>query len=439
MRLPIFYGWVVVGVATFAMFTATLTGGAGFSVFIAPMSADLGWSRSVLVGALTIGTIVGALLAPVVGRLIDTYGARLALALCGAGIAVTLTVVAGVSTELTFLVAYGAARAIDMGALNLAVTTAVANWFVRKRGRALGIATAGNAIGVMLLVPLIQWIIDGPGWRLAWLVVGAGSGLALTVLAALLVRRRPEDFGLRPDGDSPMVDARPADAVDAGPTAGPDEASAVRYSKTGRVAVEWTARRAARSSAFWLLSLATCASQFAGTGLTTHQTALLAENGLDPMTVAGAIGLYGFIWTASTMTWGFLVERVPARLVLGVVSTCVAGCCVLALYARDSWTLLAYVAAYGIVGGARDALDATVWADYFGRRAVGAIRGLSRPFVVGSGALGGFVGAAGYDLAGNYSTVVLVFAAVSLAGALAATTAAPPRDPVLDSRSAPRA
>jgi MFS family permease len=409
VRLPYFYGWVVVAVATFAMFAATLTGGAGFSVFIAPMSADLGWSRSVLVGALSGGTVVGAGLAPFVGRLIDRFGARLVLTLCGAGVAVTLAVVAGVRSELTFLIAYGIARAIDMGALNLAVTTAVANWFVRMRGRALGIATAGNAIGVMLLVPLIQWMIDGPGWRVAWLVVGSGSGLVLAILAFALIRRRPEDFGLVPDGGSPRVRA------DRGPERAPIE-------------VEWTARDAARSSSFWLLALATCASQFAGTGLTTHQTALLAENGLDPMLVAGAIGLYGLIWTASTMTWGFLVERVPARLVLGLVSLCVAGCCVGAILVREPWMLVVYVASYGIVGGARDALDATVWADYFGRRAVGAIRGMSRPFVVGSGALGGFAGAVGYDLSGDYRTVVLLFAAVSLTGMLAAVTARRPRE-----------
>jgi MFS transporter, OFA family, oxalate/formate antiporter len=407
VRLPFFYGWVVVAVATFAMFAATLTGGAGFSVFIAPMSADLGWSRSVLVGALSGGTVVGAALAPFVGRLIDRFGARLVLTLCGVGVAITLAVVAGVRSELTFLVAYGVARAIDMGALNLAVTTAVANWFVRMRGRALGIATAGNAIGVMLLVPLIQWMIDGPGWRVAWLVVGSGSGLVLALLAFTLIRRRPEDFGLVPDG-------------------GPARVRADRVSVAERIEVEWTAREAARSSSFWLLSLATCASQFAGTGLTTHQTALLAENGLDPMLVAGAIGLYGLIWTASTMTWGFLVERVPARLVLGLVSLCVAGCCAGAILVREPWMLVAYVAAYGIVGGARDALDATVWADYFGRRAVGAIRGMSRPFVVGSGALGGFAGAVGYDLAGDYRTVVLLFAAVSLCGMLAAITARRP-------------
>lgn len=408
-RLPFFYGWVVVAVTTFAMFAATLTGGAGFSVFIAPMSQDLGWSRSVLVGALSGGTIVGALLAPFVGRLIDLYGARVALAACGLGVAATLSVVAGVTSEWVFLFAYGAARAIDMGALNLAVTTAVANWFVRMRGRALGIATAGNAIGVMLLVPLIQWMIDGPGWRLAWLVVGAGSGLALAILSVLLLRRRPEDLGLRPDGDTERPAVQGAPAVPA-------------------AEVEWTARRAMRSPIFWLLALTSCASQFAGTGLTTHQTALLAENGLSPMTVAGAIGLYGLIWTASTMIWGFLVERVPARIVLGIVSLGVAACCVGALLVREPWMLLVYVAAYGIIGGARDALDATVWADYFGRRAVGAIRGLSRPLVIGSGALGGLAGGLGYDLTGGYTTAMLVLAGVSFCGAVAALVVVPPRD-----------
>jgi MFS transporter, OFA family, oxalate/formate antiporter len=86
VRPPFFYGWVVVAVATFAMFASTLTGGAGYSVFIAPMSADLGWSRSVLTGALRLGTITGALLAPYVGQLIDRYGARASPTLCGSGI-----------------------------------------------------------------------------------------------------------------------------------------------------------------------------------------------------------------------------------------------------------------------------------------------------------------------------------------------------------------
>jgi predicted MFS family arabinose efflux permease len=410
VRLPFYYGWVVVAVATFAMFAATLTGGAGFSVFIAPMSRDLGWSRSVLAGALSAGTIVGALLAPFLGRLIDTYGARIVLTLCGAGIALTLSVVSGVTTELTFLVAYGAARAMDMGALNLAVSTAVANWFVRKRGRALGVAMTGNAVGVMLLVPLIQWMIDGPGWRLAWLVVGAGSGAVLAVSSALLLRRRPEDLGLRPDGDIALPLTAGASPV------------------TSREA-DWTVRRAARSSSFWLLVLASCGSQMAVSGLTTHQAAILAENGLSPMTVAGAIGLYGLAWAVSAMLWGVLIERLSARVVLAILSLLVSGCCLSALVARDPLMLLVYVLAYGTSNGAKEALDSIVWADFFGRRAAGAIRGLSRPFVVGSGAVGSFAGGVGYDLTGNYTVVVVALAIVSLTGVAASVLAVPPRDP----------
>ncbi len=398
--------------ASIAGFTATLTGPAGFSVFIAPMSDDLGWSRSVLVGALSVGTIIGASLAPFVGRLIDISGARIALTACGVGVAVALSATAAVSSEWAFFLAYGAARAIDMAALNLATTTAVANWFVRMRGRALGITTAGNACGVMLLVPLIQWMIEGPGWRFAWLVVGGGTGLLLAVLAAVLLRRRPEDLGLRPDGDT----ERPAVAALAG-------VAAVLPAQA-----EWTAAQARRSPIFWLLAVTSCAGQFAGAGLTTHQTALLAGNGLSPMTVAGAIGLYGFIWTGSTLVWGFLVERVPARIVFSIASLGVAACCVGALLVREPWMLLIYVAVYGVIGGARDALDATVWADYFGRGAVGAIRGLSRPLVIGSGALGGMVGGLGYDLTGNYTVAMLALAAVALAGAVLALLAVPSRD-----------
>ncbi|MGE3272536.1 MAG: MFS transporter [Chloroflexota bacterium] len=409
MRPRFFYGWLVVAVATFAMFTATLTGPAGFSVFIAPMSHDLGWSRSLLVSALSAGTVVGAVLAPFAGRLIDLTGARVALAVSGLGIAVTLSIVAGATNEWVYLFAYGLARTIDMGALNLAVTTAVANWFVRMRGRALGIATAGNAFGVMLLVPLIQWMIDGPGWRMAWLTVGAGSGLVLAVLSITLLRRRPEDLNLLPDGETLRDGVTAAGVVPA-------------------ATFDWTARAAMRSPIFWLLALTSCASQFAGTGLTTHQTALLVENGLSPMTVAGAIGLYGFIWTASTMTWGFLVEKVPARIVFGIVSLGVAACCAGSLLVVEPWMLLVYVAAYGIIGGARDALDATVWADYFGRQAVGAIRGLSRPLVIGSGALGGLVGGLGYDLSGNYAVTMLVLAAVSVCGTVVSLAALPSRD-----------
>ena len=403
-----FYGWVVVAVATLAMFAATLTGGAGFSVFIQPMAADLGWSRSVLAGALSLGTIVGALSAPLLGRLIDAYGARVALTASGVGIALTLAVVSGVRAEWAFIVAYGLARAIDMGALNLAATTAVANWFVRRRGRALGIVMAGNAIGVMLLVPILQWIIDGPGWRVAWLVVGVGSGAALALSAALFLRRRPEDIGLLPDGDAAAVTTAASVEVV------PEEPA-------------WTAGLAARSSAFWLLVVASGAGHLAVSGLTTHQAALLVENGVPTIVVAGVVSLYGLSWALGSFGWGFVMERVAARWSLVFTALVVAACSLGVLAVRDALGLAVYGLVYGLANGAKEAVDAAVWADYFGRRSVGAIRGLSRPFVVGSGAVGSFGVGVGRDLTGNYEFAVVALALIALAGAIAAIVARPPR------------
>jgi MFS family permease len=415
VRPPFFYGWVVVAVATFAMFASTLTGGAGFSVFIAPMAADLGWSRSVLTGALSLGTITGALLAPYVGRLIDRYGARVSLTLCGLGIAVALSAISGVHTEIVFIVAYATARAIDMGALNVSVTTAVSNWFVRRRGRALGIAVAGNAIGVMLLVPIIQVVIDGPGWRPAWLVIGGGSGLILAASSALLLRRRPEDLGLRPDGATPS-DLR----TDRSRLA----------AATQLLERPWTARRALGSSAFWLLILASCGSQIAATGMVTNQAPMLIEQGLSSPAVAGAIGIYGFAWTVGTLAWGLVVERLSARFSLAIGSLLIAGCCFGLLFVHDVSTLVAFAIAFGVATGAKEALDAIVWADYFGREAVGAIRGISRPFIVGAGALGAFLGGLGYDLTGSYTAITLVFGVLALFGVGASFLARPPTEQV---------
>jgi predicted MFS family arabinose efflux permease len=153
---------------------------------------------------------------------------------------------------------------------------------------------------------------------------------------------------------------------------------------------------------------------------------MLIEHGLNPSAVAGAIGLYGFAWTAGTLVWGFVVERLSARIALGVGSLLVAGCCFGILFVRDLAALAVFAVVFGVATGAKEALDAIVWADYFGRAAVGAIRGISRPFIVGAGALGSFSGGLGYDLTGSYATIAVVFGVLALFGVGASFLARPP-------------
>jgi sugar phosphate permease len=405
----LFYGWWIVLVGFLAMFAATQTGGAGLSVFVLPMLADLGWDRKTIAGALSLGTVLGAFSAPFFGQLVDRYGARVMLTATGLGLGLTLIPIAWVQAPLAFYLLYGGARLIDMGVLNTAATTAVANWFVRRRGRALGIAVAGNAAGVMLLAPLAQLMIDGWGWRTAWLTLSVGVVALLTPLAWLLVRRRPVDLGLLPDGERET--RRP---VRAEPRPRQGERS-------------WLLSAAVRTPAFWLLVGSASLTTFSIAGLSLHQVPILVGNGLPASTAAWVVSLFGLSYVVGCVSGGAIVERVPARLTLACTYGA-AGLCMLAVTRIESLGLaLVYAAVYGLVNGGKEALDAVVWADYYGRRSLGAIRGFSRPLVVGANAGGAVVAGWAYDSLGSYSLVMTVFGLLTLTGATLALLARPPR------------
>jgi predicted MFS family arabinose efflux permease len=207
-------------------------------------------------------------------------------------------------------------------------------------------------------------------------------------------------MGLRPDGDSSPSGQRDA----------PLEAR-----ENG-----WTVREAAQSRAFWLLVIANAFGQAAISGLTIHQAALLQSNGVSPGIAALAVSAYGLTWAIGSIGWGRLAERLPSNLALAVSFAIVSLCAFSVPHVRWDWLALVFSLAYGLANGGKEALDALVWADYFGRRSVGGIRGLSRPFVIGASASGPVVGGLGYDLFNSYSTVVLLFAALAAVGAAAA-------------------
>jgi MFS family permease len=402
------------------MFAATLTGGSGFSVFVLPMSADLGWDRKTLAGALGLGTVLGAVTAPFFGRLVDRYGARVMLTATGLGLAVTLLPIAWVRLPLFFYLCYSSARLIDMGVLNTAATTAVANWFVRLRGRALGLTMAGNAIGVALVTPLAQWMIGGWGWRVAWFVIALVAVLLLTPLAWWLVRRRPEDLGLYPDGDpGPAVVVRGAGTGSATapiPQSPPETA----------FQVDWPLGAALRTRAFWLLVLSGSLTMFAIAGMSFHQIPVLVANGLDASLAAWLVSLYGFGWTFGSVAWGLVAERVPARYALAGTYL-LSGVCMLAVIRiHDLTPAILYAGLYGLVNGGKETVDAVVWADYYGRRSLGAIRGYSRPLMVGANAGGGFVAGWAYDSLGSYAVIITAFGLLAILGGLLVLLARPP-------------
>ncbi len=407
---------MIVGIGAIATAIGAFAATSPFSAFLTPMTRDLGWSQTTLNAAQAMGTLVGGLSAPLAGRLVDRYGARAILTGAGLGMGVALGMCANVQEPWQFFVGYGLARLLFQGVILVATTTAVANWFVRRRGRATGLALMGNAVSVAFVVPLIQYLSDTAGWRTAWAVLGALALLLLAPAAALLLRRRPEDMGLLPDGASPETGTRgtePQRATSA-PSAPPSREPA------------WHLGPALHTRTFWLLLATSSLTGFTVAGVTTHQIPVLLHNGVPPAAAAGMVSIYAVCWTVGIVVWGFLVERMPARYGLALIYGICAAAALVLLGADSVGHAVVFALLFGAVVGGNSTLEAVIWADYYGRASLGTIRGFGRPFALTANALGPLMAGLLVDAQGSYVVAFGMFAVTSLGAAVLVLAARPP-------------
>ena len=213
MRLPFFYGWIIVAV-TFVTMAIGVNARTAFSLFFPPIIDEFGWERGVTAGAFSFGFLVSAAVSPLIGRLMDRAGPRavmeLGVALMAGGLLLAPLTTQPWHLYLTIGVMVGAGS-VCLGYSGQSLF--LPNWFIRRRGLAMGLAFAGVGIGSMTLLPWVQLMIEQTGWRTACTAMGI---LILVVLAPinLLLRKRPEDIGLQPDGDAaPSASAKPVSNV----------------------------------------------------------------------------------------------------------------------------------------------------------------------------------------------------------------------------------
>ncbi|MEX2224313.1 MAG: MFS transporter, partial [Candidatus Rokuibacteriota bacterium] len=206
----VFYGWIVVAGAFLILFMAYGTQYA-FGVFFAALIDEFGWSRASLSGVFSLYAFTYAGFALVTGRLTDRWGPRAVISIGGVLLGLGLISMSRVSALWQPYVCYGLVAALGMSTAYVPCNATVAKWFTRRRGLAIGLASAGGSLGTFALPPVAHWIVSRLGWRWAYVVFGAAVLLALNALAALM-RRDPETVGLVPDGDA----TRPAAATAAG-------------------------------------------------------------------------------------------------------------------------------------------------------------------------------------------------------------------------------
>ena len=430
MRLwprSLYYGWVVAGASGSIGFANAASAISILTIFVAPMSEEFGWGRTQIAGATTLGAIVGAALAPFIGRLVDRFGSRLTLVISGSIIGLGCVYLSLMQTLVGFYLAFTVSRIADQGGVKIGTAVAAGKWFERYRGRATGLVFLVETVGVIALAPLTQLVIGQWGWRSAWLMLAAVMFLLGVIPCALWVRRQPEDMGLAVDGDSPLVvrQAHHERTVSGHERAVSYDGRTVADGETtetasAEITVEersLTLREAARTPAFWiaLASLFLGSNAMSGPGL--HMVPYLTERGLNATAAVGAISVMATAGAAGAIVSGIAADRVSPRwLMVGLYLSGTAA--LLLLVGTDTLAeTYAVVILMGLIGTGINTLAPLMWAANYGRGSLGAIHGVGRASQVLGFAVGPLVSGIAYDSTGTYREVFLVFAGVVLVAA----------------------
>ena len=400
-RLPFFYGWVVLGCLCLSGFARQGSAVATLSVFIVPMTAEFGWSRAAIAGAVSLGGVLAAFAAPLLGPVMDRRGARLILCLAVLGTGLSTLALSLTQSLLFFYLVFCFARMIWAAPYELGLSGALNNWFVAGRTRANSISTLFQMSGLVAMPILAQYAMRGGDWRHGWIAIGT-TVLSIGFLPAwLLLVRRPEDLGLLPD------------RAPGGAASGTREPA-------------FTRAQAMRTSAFWLLAAYTLLVFPVQAGVSLHQAPHLIERGFSPILAATVISVFSAMSALASLTIGFLPRRWPIRASM-VIAALLMGAGTFGLIGVDSAAVAflgAGVFGFGI-GGIMTTLP-VAWADYFGRESYGAIRGAALTFQVVGAAIGPLLSGALRDWSGSYTYSLVVLGTCALVAAFVVLAARRP-------------
>ena len=313
---------------------------ATLSVFAVPMTREFGWSYGLFSGVVSLGGLCAIGVSPFVGRLIDRYGSGVILALTSAVVGSCAFGLSMVSQAWAFYALYVPGRMAFASPLELGTTTAVNNWFIRRRAFALFLLTVTQSTGLAAMPLVAQFLIGGWGWRNAWAWLGIYT-LVVGILPALfLMARRPEDMGLTADprrgepraARSLGETAPPARAeANGGDTGGrgseqQEDRSPSPSSSTGAPERNYTVSRALRTRAFYVMAIFSGAGFMVQAGVSLHQVSHFINQGLEPSLAALTAGSFAFCQMLGGLVWSSLASRrVPIRILLAASAFCVSG------------------------------------------------------------------------------------------------------------------
>ena len=404
-----FYGWYIVAVGFLANVGSSFALASTMSIFLKPLTTDLNVSRGVFSLLRSGEAVIGAGVAPFVGSLADRYGGRGLIAIGTAIVAIGYLVLGHVETFTEFaavrltLVTLGDAM---MG--SMVVNVVVAQWFFRRRGRALAISSMGVGFAKVCMPLVAASLIVWLGWRQTWVVFGFMTLMLVVGPSLLVIRRTPEDMGLFPDGAPGPIATEPANS---------GKKSGTLASEISDQEAVWTRNEALRTQTFWLLVITFGIASMGVTGLNLHVYPYVTDIGYSPVVAASVMSVIASMQLASPLVWGLIAERMEVRVAAMFRFVIQAIGLGLAILTDNIVCLYVGFFLYGIGLGGNMVLPEILWANYFGRRSLGKIRGLGLLISQVLAAVGppffGFL----FDLTHGYGLSFAIFGAALITSA----------------------
>jgi len=385
-RARVFYGWYIVGACFVIAFMLYGIGVNTFTVYVKPLEADLGWSRSAISMAITIAALAMGCVAPIVGRLLDRFGARTLMLAGAVAVGAAWALMSWTESLWFFYLVFLLVGVGQAAATLIPISMVIANWFTARRGLAMGIVMSGTGIGAMVMVPVSTWLVAEYGWRTTVLWMGSLMLLTAVPLNLLFVYTRPSDLGLHPDGDhgiDPSVALRPVPGL--------------------------TLAAAARTRTFWMIALVMFTFGFVGLGIGVHMMAYLGDLGHPPDTASYIVSLISGVTVGGKLLVGVLADRFGVRAALAFTMLALLTGVALLLFAQQLPVAVAFAIVYGFAIGSPLVVNPALVSQYLGLAHFGTIFGVLTLLSTFGAALGPTVSGVVYDASKSYVPAYVAF------------------------------
>lgn len=397
----VFYGWWILGVAALGLFASGPGQSHTFSVFVAPIAADLGVTPAAVATAYAAATLVAAFGLPLMGKLTDKHGPRRMMLIIAAALGLACLFFGAAANLVMLGLGFALLRFLGQGSLMLNCSNLVSQWFDRRRGFAMSLMALGFAASMAVHPPLGQALIEALGWRWAWVVMGALTWAILLPPVLLIVWDKPELKGLEPDG---------GDAA-AGPQLGPKPVGA---------GVGLTLGEAVRTPAFYIVIFGMASIAALVTVLHFYQVTIFTDRGLDPGVAARVFPISAAVMVLTMPLVGRTLDALRTRFAFALALLVQSAALVGATYVSDVVTASAYAALFGLNNACSMTLFGYIFARYFGRAHLGAVQGAGQTIlVVGASAGPPLIGFAA-EVMGGFEAPLRLAALYPLAAAILA-------------------